>query len=96
MGNKYTNYIECLKKLNIGGLNSRRKKLCLKFARNSLKNDKVKSMFPTNITEHKMKKETLEKFKVNFARTKRYKKSAIPYMVKLMNEEEETRKIIMK
>ena len=53
-------------------------------------------MFPKNITEHKMKKRNTRKFKVNFARTKRYKNSAIPYMVKLMNEEEETRKIIMK
>ena len=43
-----------------------------------------------------MKKRNTREFKVNFARTKRYQKSEIPHMVKLMNEEEETRKIIMK
>ena len=42
-----------------------------------------------------MKKRSEESFKVNFARTKRYKKSAIPYMVKLLNSEaEEKRKLL--
>ena len=52
-------------------------------------------MFPKNISEYKMKKRNTRNFKVYFTKTKRYQKSAIPYIVKLMNEEEETRKIIL-
>ena len=34
-----------------------------------------------------MKTRTIEKFKVNSANTERYKKSSIPYMQRLLNED---------
>ena len=94
LGNAYTNYSESLKKLHLQTLDKTREKLCLSFAKKCLKNEKVRGMFPKKESNHKMKKRSEESFKVNFARTKRYKKSAIPYMVKLLNiEAEEKRKL---
>ena len=53
-----------------------------------IKNDKVKSLFPRNSSKHKMKKRNKRKiFKPVKANTERYKKSSIPYMVNLLNEE---------
>ena len=42
LGNKYTSYSEALKLLNIETLEDRRKLLCLKFAKNCLKVDKLR------------------------------------------------------
>ena len=35
-----------------------------------------------------MKKRKTQKYKIRLAKTKRFKKSAIPYMVKLLNDDE--------
>ena len=89
MGNNYKNYKDGLKNLNLDNLNSRREDLCLRFAKKSTQNEKMKSMFPKNIRKHGMKTRKTRKFKVNFARTKRYKNSAIPYMANLLNKDDE-------
>ena len=50
-------------------------------------------MFPLNDTQvnlHDIR--SINKFKVNFARTKRYKNSAIPYMANLLNKDDEEKK----
>ena len=52
-------------------------------------------MFPKKINNHVMKKRNIKKFKVNFARTERYKKSAIPFMVELLNKKDEQKKLMM-
>ena len=44
-------------------------------------------MFPKKISVHKMKKRRNKPFKENNTKTKRYGKSAIPYMQKLLNED---------
>ena len=54
--NKYTNYKEGLKTLNIENLDDRRSQLCLKFAKNCLKIDKVKEMFKKRKNIHNMQK----------------------------------------
>ena len=95
LGNHYINYKDGLKKLKLENLNTRREQLCLRFAKNCLRNDKVKGMFPKNQTEHKMKKRKTRKFKINFAKTKRYKKSAIPYMANLLNKDDERKNLMM-
>ena len=48
----------------------------------------MRSMFPVNTTSHAMMKRNFDKFKVNRAITERYKKSAIPYMQRMLNDED--------
>ena len=91
LGNNYTNYKSGLKLLNLEKLTKRREGLCLKFAKNCLKNDKVESFFPRAKNKHKMKKRKQKKFKVNQIKTERYKRSAIPYMTNLLNNDAEKR-----
>ena len=95
LGKNHTTYKEGLKNLNLEDLSKRRKGLCLKFAKNCLKNEKVRSIFPKNITNHKMKKRNTRKYQVNKANTKRYQQSAVPYMVNLLNAEEKRKKKLL-
>ena len=47
----------------------------------------MKQMFPLANKKHSMNTRITEKFKVNKAKTERYRKSAIPYMQNLLNTE---------
>ena len=95
LGNSYTNYTNGLKTLNLESLVKRRKLLCLRFAKNCIKNEKVKNMFTRNVSKHNMKKRKQKVFKVPQANTERYKNSAIPYMTKLLNKECEIKNLFM-
>ena len=79
-------YQEALFKLNLESLRERRDKLCLKFAKKSIQNTKTMRMFPENelIGDRSRK----EKYKINYARTERLKRSSIPYMQRLLNQDE--------
>ena len=88
MGKKFSNYKIDLKKLNLDSLNDRREKLCLKFAKRCLKNEKVKNLFPLNITKNQIKTRGRKKYLEKKINTERYRKSAIPYMKDLLNKEE--------
>ena len=46
--NNYKNYEDALKMLDLDSLQVRRKKQCLKFAKDCLKNEKMKKLFPLN------------------------------------------------
>ena len=62
-GEKYIDYNDGLKNLNLESLQKRRENLCLRFARNCLKNVKVKGIFSKNESNHKMikrKKQTVK------------------------------------
>ena len=96
MGNRYIKYKEGLATLRIDNLDKRRQKLCLKFAKKCLNNDKVRGLFPKEVKKHTMKVRKTKKYKKCFARTERYKKSTIPYMVDLLNNEDEEKKQMMK
>ena len=89
---KYTTYKEGLRRLNIETLDQRRERLCLRFAQNCLKNEKVSDLFPKN----QMRKRKTKKFKVNKTNTKRYQRSAIPYMQNLLNQENYRQNNILK
>ena len=52
-------------------------------------------MFPKKTKMHCMSKRYQEKFKVKDTWTERYKKSAIPYMIKLLNDEDRKRQNIL-
>ena len=54
---------------------------------NIAKHDRMKKLFPLASNNHKMKKRSAEKFKVHFAHTNRYRKSAIPFMHDLLNKD---------
>ena len=84
----YIDYKTALKTLNIETLYDRRKKLCLKFARKCLKNENLKKLFPYRKSNHLMDKRKTEKFHIKQINTERYRKSAIPAMLRLLNEED--------
>ena len=83
----YNNYNSALKTANLQNLSERRKKLCLKFAKNCLRNESTKDMFPlkrhftdVNTRQHEM-------YEVQHANTERLKRSPIIYMQNLLNED---------
>ena len=84
----YKNYKHALTILELDSLYDRREQLCLNFALKCLKHPRFKHMFPENEKQHDMKTRAMEKFKVQFALTKRLQKSPITYMQKLLNEHE--------
>ena len=84
---KYTSYKNGLKKLNLQTLEERRALLCLRFSKKCLSNEKVSNFSPQKSNPHPMKRRKMKKYKENKTRTKRYKKSAIPYMQRLLNDD---------
>ena len=90
----YERYEEALNVLNMKTLSQRRDQMSLKFAKNCLKNEKVKNFFPINNIIKRTRNP--EKFKVNFARTKRYENSTIPTLQRMLNNEELQNKNILR
>ena len=89
--NNYKSYEDALEFLNLDSLQIRRKKQCLKFAKDCLKHEKMKELFPLNVKNTQLKIRFKETYKVNKANTERYKQSAIPYLQNLLNEDEQNR-----
>ena len=85
LSEQYTTYSEALRLTGLESLKFRRKKLCLNFAKKCLKSDFTKDIFKEN--EPVLYTRSHEKFHVPFARTERLAKSAIPYMIKLLNQD---------
>ena len=83
LGTEYDGYENALKICDLENLHDRREKRCLTFGLRSLKHPKHKHMFPYNISDQKTRKPGT--FKVNFARTSTYQKSAVPYIQNMLN-----------
>ena len=96
LGDKYKSYEEALKTIRIDSLAERRQKICLKFAQQCLRNEKMRDMFPRNLSDHMMKKRNAEKFIVTKALTERFRKSAIPSMQRLLNNDDKEKKKMFK
>ena len=97
LGEKYFSYKNALNVMKMDSLEMRRQNLCLKFAKQCIKNEKLKNMFPRSQNKHRMDKRSGEKFVVNKAFTERYRRSAIPNMQRLLNNlEKEKKKIFRK
>ena len=97
MGNAYTTYRQSLKELGMDTLERRREILCLRFAKKCLKNEKLKNLFPLNTKKHEMIKRNKRKHAMRKIRTTRFEKSAIPFMTKLLNNEQSRKmKILQK
>ena len=96
MGKDFLTYKHGLKALKLDTLEKRREKLCLRFAQNLLKSEKVKTFFPLNKTKHCMKKRKQQRYQTKKQNINRYKKSALPYMRKLLNKENERKNEVLK
>ena len=84
--------LSALKLTNLESLDDRREALGLRFAKNCLNNQNFSKLFPLNSQKHVMKVRNPLKYRVNKANTERYKCSSIPYMQRLLNDENKKRK----
>ena len=93
LGSKYTKYEDALTKVNLESLEDRRIELCKKFAKKCTKSDNVRvnEIFKERQKVHMMNTRNEEIFEVNYAHTERLKKSAIPYMQRLLNSDDEVK-----
>ena len=84
LGELYVSYSSALKQLSMVTLNARRIKLCKKFVKKSVKNEKFTKWFKINskINFTRLKQ---PKYCEVFSRTARYKKSPISYLTRLLN-----------
>ena len=96
LGEKYISYESALKNLNLESLYERREALCLKFAKKSLKLKQFQKMFPKQNNLHKMETRNPLRYVVNNSNTDRYRRSAIPSMQRMLNEEDSKLKCITK
>ena len=85
---EYRDYKNALKVLAVESLFERREKLCLKFAKKCIKNENFRKLFPLRKTSHVMERRKTEKYLISNMNTEIYKKSAIPSMLRLLNEED--------
>ena len=93
LGKQHTSYENSLEILNLKKLTERREYLSLTFAKRSLKNSKVKHMFPFRKELRSQTRRKTERFEVKRANTARLKMSAIPYMQRLLNRNYPTEKL---
>ena len=70
--------------------------MCLKFAKQCLKLDKMNSLFPRNRKRHAMNVRSCEFYKVTKAQTERFRKSAIPSMIKMLNDYQKGKEVTLK
>ena len=62
-------------------------KMALKFAKKSLKQESFSKLFPLNTSKHIMAKRSPEKYVVKYINSERYRKSAVPYLQRLLNKD---------
>ena len=87
LGDQYRSYNSALKTKGSKTLFDRRRKLCLKFAKKSLKNSKFTTWFKPTALKTKTRQEQL-RFQEVQCRTDRYKESPISYLTNLLNHEQ--------
>ena len=82
---KYTSYENALKLSNLSTLKIRYEQLLIRFAKKCIKNDRTKDILPLNVTTDRLRQH--EKYCVPFARKERFKKSTIPTMARMLNND---------
>ena len=82
----YIDYDSSLEMCGLDTLQNRRTSRCLKFALKCTQHSRNQKMFPLNTRTHGQALSSKELFEVNWARTERYKKSAIPFCQRLLSE----------
>ena len=88
LGESYVSYPAALEMCGLTSLYDRREKRCIDFSTRSLKHPVNRRLFPlnNNILNGAKPIRDREIFSVNFARTEQYRKSAIPYCQRKLNE----------
>ena len=74
--------------MKLKSLKDRREHLCLKFAKGCLRIEKFKKYFPLKKKEHGMIMRQSDKFETEKFGSVRYRNSAIPNMIRLLNKSE--------
>ena len=94
LGQKYENYEDALIKVNLDSLKERREKLCKKFALKCVDSDNVRcnDIFEKRKKIHNMATRKDEPYVVNYANTERLKTSAVPYLQRILNSDENMKK----
>ena len=89
----YYHYDSALKLCNLEKLSKRREDRCLRFGLKTLLHPVYKDMFPVNpqVLSPTYKTRNSEHFKVNKANSESYRKSAIPYIQRLLNHYERSK-----
>ena len=85
LGENYVSYQAALEMTGLQTLYDRRENRCLNFAIRALKHPRNHQLFPRNGKNFKQI-QNQEFFKVNFACTEQYRKSAIPFCQRKINE----------
>ena len=85
---RYTNYESALHDLKLETLYARREKLLLNFGKKCTLLPQTRHLFPLNNKEHNMNLRRTEKYKVINAHTSRLKNSTVPYIQRLLNEDD--------
>ena len=86
LGEMYISHTAALKMCGLSTLSVRRKQKCIQFALKCTKHPTNFTMFPLNPSKDTHFVRKREKYKVNMARTDKYKKSAIPYLQERLNK----------
>ena len=86
------NYKDALKLTNLESLDERREGIGLRFAKNCLIDQNFSKLFPLNSQKHVMEVRNPHRYRINKANTERYKRSSIPHMQRLLNDEIKKRK----
>ena len=84
LGDQYRSYNSALKLTGLQKLSERRRKLCLSFAKKSLKHEKFSKWFKAN-TKETVTRQVQPKFCEIFRRTNRFEKSPLSYLTDLLN-----------
>ena len=85
-GDSYRDYEDALKRLGLMISEERREQKCLKFAKQCLQLDEMRQFFSRNKNGHVMSIRSSEFFEVSKCQAARYKRSAIPSMIRLLKE----------
>ena len=85
LGDQYLSYNQAMATLELDNLESRREKLCVTFASKSAKHEKYSEWFWTPDTRPDTRNQT--KYTSVWTRTTRYKKSPLPYLTELLNNQ---------
>ena len=88
LGDNYVSYPATLEMTGLESLYDRRETRCLNCALKSLKHPIQSKIFPPNRNLNNINTEVRnkEQFQVNFAQTQQYKRCAIPYCQRLLND----------
>ena len=82
--------------IGLQSLEERREAMSFKFAKQCLRIEKMKGLFPRRVSGHNMVKRGSDTFDIVKPKTSRYQLSAIPVMQKMLNDAEKKQRLVLK